>query len=260
MRLERVASFALLALASCPAPSLPAPLPAGTAARWAELVCPTAIECDCDIFESVEACEAHVLAEFERLEPTIRRFDEECFEKHLTSGLYDSCAGGMQAAEMFSPGCPAFYGDAGPGEACESPAIYGLLDVNGTCGVRAGCHPQAGICRGWEPPPSAKSEGDACADDLFWPCVDPALYCHVDECRPLVEMGEPCVHADACGQSGYCQGLAEGAGTCALKILLGEPCDPSDVKPCFNEPEASAWCNPSTQRCEVPIPAVCQLF
>lgn len=239
-------------------------VPEDVGERYAEFICPAVMDCGCGLFESVEDCTRQMNEEFERIRPSLRGFDEECFDSHLSIDAYDLCVNWEDSFDLV-PDCVPFYGDKQEGESCSESYWFRVLTPQGDCSEGLKCDLSRRICTsGGAEQPEIKEIGDPCREDAVSPCynldLSSDLYCHDGECREVVPLGEPCTHPRACGGWNRCIGWGDdGEGTCLPWLEPGEACFPEDVRTCSGDAEHYGWCNPATETCEVPVPSACAL-
>src|SRR5690606_22704092 len=154
--------------------------------------------------------------------------------------------------------CAALVGSKAQGESCTN---HGDLQPLVISECKEGLVCNAGRCIAEYPVPSAAQEGDDCGRGDV-PGCGKGLYCGEDGlCAVRGGAGSACTSYVGCETNLFCEGMANGTGTCSAKKAPGSSCDPRDWASCDspNWPDETYECEPSSNTCQASQPGLCRL-
>ncbi len=231
----------------CSDRTLPEPTPGDLAQRYAEAACAAEADCNCGLWDSRDACESELGAQFDALVERDFEVDTDCFDAYLASQLFTACP--VTTSEVEFPSCIPMVGTLEQGEPCVPTSLMTLLPRLG-CRDGLACS-SSGVCTDSALPP--KQVDDPCNLDFPLGC-GADLYCAEDgHCAPRVADGQSCNEPLACFLGSFCDGALDGQGVCTPQLQLGEDCEPDELDSCA----ATLRCNRTTLKCDDEVAFAC---
>src|SRR5690606_5352109 len=200
--------------------------PPGTsedAREFAELMCAARERCGCadGRCETTVECEETNAKIFEAKLAVGVQLRRDWFNAALVSAALTECPAWVWEPEQWS--CAALVGSKAQGESCTN---HGDLQPLVISECKEGLVCNAGRCIAEYPVPSAAQEGDDCGRGDV-PGCGKGLYCGEDGlCAVRGGAGSACTSYVGCETNLFCEGMANGTGTCSAKKAPGSSCDP----------------------------------